>query len=321
MDADRPIKSRAGGSWGHPVERIFMRINTLIFFWIILSASGPVFGGTYQWTDDNGTLYFSDDISSVPEKHRKTVKDINATSSQASSENGRTFGKFRPGRYEISSASDGPNQQSHSTTQCITEINDDWINKNPGCRLISKDVQGNIYTWVVKCDGNPESEITSRFALYEESISGTMSVKTLNNNEQTTSTIQGKRIGDCTGKEGRTATSPVNKYKRGSAEFSALENELISSWDRMRNELKQKRIGAALIYFTEKSRQSFRTRFKSIENQLPKVAIEMDGLKLINVSNNVLAECDFRSTVNGSILSHMVQFVLDSDGEWRIKTF
>jgi hypothetical protein len=111
-----------------------------------------------------------------------------------------------------------------------------------------------------------------------------------------------------------------NKYERGSAEFVGLERQLINSWNSMRQALEARNIEAALSYFTESSRDSFREQFTALKKKLPKIAREMGETRLVK-ADETFAECDFRSVENGTTFSYMLQFVLDSDGIWRIRTF
>jgi hypothetical protein len=118
-----------------------------------------------------------------------------------------------------------------------------------------------------------------------------------------------------------TVTSEPEKFKMGSAEFVVLERQLVDIWNRMRHELKAKKIEAALAYFTESSRDSFRSQFTALRHQLPKIAGEMGETRLVKVSDDVFAECDLRREENGTTYSYMLQFVRDYDGVWRIRTF
>ena len=43
----------------------------------------PALAQTYQWTDDRGTVNFTEDLGKVPKKYRKKVKMLEATESPA----------------------------------------------------------------------------------------------------------------------------------------------------------------------------------------------------------------------------------------------
>jgi hypothetical protein len=43
---------------------------------VMLLRSLPVMAETYTWTDNSGTVNFSDDYSSVPKEYRKNVRKL-----------------------------------------------------------------------------------------------------------------------------------------------------------------------------------------------------------------------------------------------------
>ena len=196
-----------------------MRKISKIVFSVIILTSIPVWGDTYQWTDDEGVMHFSDDVSSKPKKFRYSVK------------------------------------------------------KNEGAISIQQ-----------------------------------IPPVTMNKSKESKQDDNAGRIDH-------------EKYKRGSAEFQILEGQLITSWNRMRQELRAKRIEAVLTYFLESSRSSFRDQFTKLRNQLPKIADEMGEPRLVKVTDDSIAECDLRTIENGTEMSYMLQFVRDYDGIWRIHTF
>jgi len=53
--------------------------NFLYLAWIallLLAPSPPALADIYRWVDESGGLHFTDDLSSIPEKHRGRVQDI-----------------------------------------------------------------------------------------------------------------------------------------------------------------------------------------------------------------------------------------------------
>lgn len=193
-----------------------MRSISTIILCSIVFTSTPTWSETYQWTDDDGVVHFSDNSASIPPKSRNKVK------------------------------------RAQDTTPTYTPPS-----------IINK---------VVESAHNDRAEIAP------------------------------------------------NKYERGAAEFVALERQLINSWNSMRQALKRRNIEAALSYFTESSRDSFREQFTALRKQLPKVAEEMGETRLVKADES-FAECDLRSVENGATFSYMLQFVHDYDGVWRIRTF
>jgi hypothetical protein len=196
-------------------KEVNMKSISAILICSIVFTSTPLLSDTYQWTDDDGVVHFSDNSASIPAKSKKKIK-----------------------RTEDSASTYAPPPK---------------VNK------------------------------------VEESAHK-------NSNE----------------------IAP-NKYERGSAEFVALERQLINSWNSMRQALKGRNIEAALSYFTESSRDSFRDQFTALRKDLPKIAEEMGQTRLVK-ADEYFAECDLRSVENGTTFSYVLQFVRDYDGIWRIRT-
>jgi hypothetical protein len=193
-----------------------MRSISTIIICSIVFTSTPSWSETYQWTDDDGVVHFSDNSASIPQKSRNKVKRTQDTA------------------------------PTYTPPPKINKV-----------------------------------------------------VESAHNN--------------------RTEIAP-NKFERGAAEFVALERQLINSWNSMRQALKGRNIEAALSYFTESSRDSFREQFTALRKQLPKIAEEMGETRLVKADES-FAECDLRRVENGTTFSYMLQFVHDYDGVWRIRTF
>jgi len=51
-----------------------MKMIILSFFMIIFLVS-PSYGEMYKWVDEKGTVHFSDDVSTIPEKYRQDVEE------------------------------------------------------------------------------------------------------------------------------------------------------------------------------------------------------------------------------------------------------
>ena len=53
--------------------------NVLYLAWIallLLAATPPAFADIYRWEDESGVLHFTDDLSSIPERYRGRVQEI-----------------------------------------------------------------------------------------------------------------------------------------------------------------------------------------------------------------------------------------------------
>jgi hypothetical protein len=46
---------------------------------LLCSFAGPAAADIYRWEDESGALHFTDDLSSIPEKHRKKAQDVQKT--------------------------------------------------------------------------------------------------------------------------------------------------------------------------------------------------------------------------------------------------
>lgn len=54
-----------------------MKMAILLFFIVIVSVS-PSYGEMYKWVDEKGTVHFTDDVSTIPEKFRQDLEEREA---------------------------------------------------------------------------------------------------------------------------------------------------------------------------------------------------------------------------------------------------
>jgi hypothetical protein len=61
-------------TWGANALKMRIRILSLGVIIIFLLFSGSSSAQIFKWTDEKGSVYFSDDISKVPEKYRSSIE-------------------------------------------------------------------------------------------------------------------------------------------------------------------------------------------------------------------------------------------------------
>jgi len=57
-------------------QRLHLCLPTLMCFAVLFLASPSFSQQTYRWTDDKGTVHFTDDASTVPDRYREQVLSI-----------------------------------------------------------------------------------------------------------------------------------------------------------------------------------------------------------------------------------------------------
>ena len=72
----------------------------MVFWWLSLSIS-VVHAQTYKWTDENGRISFTDDLSKVPEKYRKSATRIGEPEKEPKNEWWMQYDKNRPAHSEL----------------------------------------------------------------------------------------------------------------------------------------------------------------------------------------------------------------------------
>lgn len=63
-------------------QRLYRNLPTLMCFFVVFLLAAPSFSQqTYRWTDDKGTVHFTDDPSKIPDRYRDQVISIEAPQS------------------------------------------------------------------------------------------------------------------------------------------------------------------------------------------------------------------------------------------------
>lgn len=275
---------------------------------------------TYSGTDDSGTLVFSDDPTKVPKNktNRRTTKRV--------ARNRRAV-NFVPGNYEVKNWMEIPGRgrgKYERQVVCLSEHNYKWPNdKDSGCTLVSEDSSGDTIKWESKCNGSyGMTGLSGTITYLGDSFNGFLYYHGAAEKSLKVG-VSGARIGDCS--EGRavstTSRTASLRYQKGSGEFVALERQLIKSWNLMKEQLGKGRIESALSYFLQSSRSSFRTQFAAVQGDLPKMANDLGSPRLVEVIEESFAKCELLRVENGQTYSFALEFVLDTDGVWRIRTF
>ena len=77
---------------------------------------------------------------------------------------------------------------------------------------------------------------------------------------------------------------------------------------------------AAVEYFAESSREIFHRQFTALSASLDRMVTDMGAFRMVEVRGDQ-AIYDLRTVRNGKTYSFQVQFIVDGDGIWRIRTF
>ena len=59
---------------------------TILFFFIVIVLVSPSYGEMYKWVDEKGTVHFTDDVSTIPEKYHQDVEERKAPKETATPE-------------------------------------------------------------------------------------------------------------------------------------------------------------------------------------------------------------------------------------------
>lgn len=104
-------------------------------------------------------------------------------------------------------------------------------------------------------------------------------------------------------------------------ELSSLDVQLRSIWREMLDALQVKDVDRAVSYYSHESRKAYRKLFTSKKDILPEMAKGLSDIQLIKMRSPRDVEYDIRSVKNGVTYSHILIFIKDVDGEWRIQKY
>jgi archaellum component FlaC len=57
-------------------QRKGLKMKTLIVIFLIFMAASLAQAEVYKWLDEKGIVHFTDDITQIPEKYRRTIKEV-----------------------------------------------------------------------------------------------------------------------------------------------------------------------------------------------------------------------------------------------------
>ncbi len=120
-----------------------------------------------------------------------------------------------------------------------------------------------------------------------------------------------------TGTDGNTYQDTIGVVVYSRAAMDAL---LQAKWQGMKTALNAGNIEAAVSYYAESSKNSFRQQFTILAAQLPQLVADMGLCRIVKVREH-FAEYDLRTVKDGIEYSFQVLFMQDSDGVWRIRSF
>ncbi len=95
---------------------------------------------------------------------------------------------------------------------------------------------------------------------------------------------------------------------------------LRAKWNAMKNALANQNVNGALIEITEDSQEMFRYNFELMQSILPAIVQDMGNITLKALENNK-AEYEMTVIQDGVERSYYIEFVVDSNGIWRINFF
>jgi len=99
-----------------------------------------------------------------------------------------------------------------------------------------------------------------------------------------------------------------------------LDNLLQGKWNSMRTALAAGDVTAAVVNFSNISKDLYQQRFTSRSVYLYQIAAGMGDIAMVNVKGD-LAEYDLRDVINGVPCSFYLLFVKDKNGIWKIRNF
>jgi hypothetical protein len=76
-------------------------IPLLMAFWVLSLSISVAQAQTYKWTDENGRISFTDDVSNVPEKYRKSAGPIGELEKEPKKEWWMQYDKNWPAHPEL----------------------------------------------------------------------------------------------------------------------------------------------------------------------------------------------------------------------------
>lgn len=100
-------------------------------------------------------------------------------------------------------------------------------------------------------------------------------------------------------------------------EFDGL---LQAKWTAMKGALRQGEIGRAVDYIVTKKRDGYRRMFESLTIPLSDIDTILTNIKFVKLAG-IYAEYEMLYTENGTVMSGLVNFSLDTDGIWRVSFF
>ncbi len=99
-----------------------------------------------------------------------------------------------------------------------------------------------------------------------------------------------------------------------------LDTLLKAKWNTMTTALLNQNVEGALLYFTETSKKMFRYNFELMQSILPVIVQDMTDITMKQIEGG-LAEYEMITIQNSTEYSHYIEFVIDSDGIWKISFF
>jgi hypothetical protein len=111
-----------------------------------------------------------------------------------------------------------------------------------------------------------------------------------------------------------------NKGTEEELDKVALDNELKNLWNQMKSALTARDIERAVSYFSMSTKAAYRSQFRSVSRQLPKIVADMGEIRMVSATSRH-AIYDLRTIREGQVYSFQLEFVRDYDGAWKIYNY
>ena len=101
---------------------------------------------------------------------------------------------------------------------------------------------------------------------------------------------------------------------------TALDTVLQNKWAGLKEALQKGDVPVALGFIAIERRPVYEKMFTELAAQLPTVGADLGDIRLLEIRENVV-EYELLTVENGKRISYYVEFIRDTDGVWRLRTF
>lgn len=273
--------------------------SILIVLVMSIAFAVPAHSENYKYTDKNGNIIFTDDLSNIPEDQRSKVKGL---------EDQRGSPETTPNKSNTPNTKDAPLSdflRSLPTVDSIRLVSNIEKQGIPPLKLSLRidHAFGTFDNSTLFSSGPAEPQITRLSPEEYEVVLNTEGVYSL-----TAKVIskQGKTLSDTM------TISVLNKTK--------MQSQLKGIWEAMRAALLAGNVEKALTYFVDVDQDRYRQMFADLNGNIYKVFSTISDVELYTLTGRS-AECGAVRVENGVPYSYPLAFVQDDTGTWKIYGF